>query len=556
MTQADEPPRDDLEIRLRFETLLADLSAGFVNLRGDKVDGAIIDAQRRICEFFDLDRSALWQAVGSATGPWWLTHFHQLPDVPLIVADPTTERSYAHGNEPPTFGNPPVELRGEAAAFFPWLVERLRRGETFVLFRIEDLPAEAAADKDMFRRIGTKSTVLIPLRAGGVVNGVLTFAAMQQERTWAGPLVQRLHLVADVFSSALARKHAEHQHQQAVEDLRRLRDQLHEENIELRAVVAGRQHPAPVAGQSRAIRTVLAQAQQVAPTASTVLLIGETGTGKERFASLIHEQSPRRQRPMVRVNCAAIPATLIESELFGREKGAYTGALSRQAGRFELAHGSTLFLDEIGDLPHDVQVKLLRVLEERKIERLGSSRSIPIDVRIIAATNQDLEAEVRDGRFRDDLYYRLNVFPIVVPPLRERREDIPLLAQLFVEEFAMAMGKRIDAIARSSMDALTRYAWPGNVRELRNVIERAMILATGHTLKVDVLHAAATPAREPSRELKDVERAHIVAVLEQTGWRIRGQNGAARILAIKPTTLETRMAKLGIHRPSGSHGAS
>ena len=340
--------------------------------------------------------------------------------------------------------------------------------------------------------------------------------------------------------------------QQALEDLRRLRDQLQRENVYLRDEVVRGQGQMHIAGTSAAIRQALAQAERVAVTPSTVLLVGETGTGKERFAEAIHQLSPRRERPMVRVNCAAIPATLIESELFGREKGAYTGALSRQAGRFELAHLSTLFLDEIGDLPAEVQVKLLRVLEEKQVERLGSPRPIPVDVRIIAATNQDLEAAVRAGRFREDLYYRLNVFPIVIPPLRERREDIPILAQLFVEEFATSMGKHIDAIARPSMDALVHYAWPGNVRELRNVIERAMILATGPTLRIDIPHPAVAPARAASREIKDVERTHILAVLKQTGWRIRGPRGAARILGLKPTTLETRMARLGIQRPGAA----
>ena len=303
-----------------------------------------------------------------------------------------------------------------------------------------------------------------------------------------------------------------------------------------------------IVGQSPALRRVVEQIRQVAATDATVLLLGETGTGKELFASQIHEWSARRGRAMVRVNCAAIPSTLIESELFGREKGAFTGALARQVGRFELADHSTLFLDEIGDLPLEVQIKLLRVLEERVIERLGSPRAIPVETRIVAATHRNLEQRIGEGTFREDLYYRLNVFPISVPPLRDRGEDVPLLAWRFVEEFSKAFGKRIDAIDDDSMAALRQYSWPGNVRELRNIVERAMITATGHTLTIP-LPQMIGGAQPRSAKLTDVERAHIHSVLESTGWRIRGVAGAADRLGLRPTTLETRMAKLGLRRP-------
>ncbi|MBP1636473.1 MAG: fhlA 2 [Acidobacteria bacterium] len=327
-----------------------------------------------------------------------------------------------------------------------------------------------------------------------------------------------------------------------------VRDRLDAENTYLQQQVKGYRAAAPVVGQSPVIRRVLEQARQVAPAASTVLLVGETGTGKERFASYIHDLSPRHDRAMIRVNCAAIPTTLIESELFGREKGAYTGALTRQAGRFELAHGSTVFLDEIADLPPEVQVKLLRVLQERQIERLGSPRPITVDVRVIAATNRDLEQAVREGRFREDLFYRLNVFPIVIPPLRERPEDIPLLVDALLDELAVVMNKRVESVAKPSMDALQAYPWPGNVRELRNVLERAMIVAAGPVLHVDIARAAGASAGATGRTLREVEREHILGVLRQTGWRIRGQGGASAILGVKPTTLEYRMAKLGIAR--------
>jgi transcriptional regulator with GAF, ATPase, and Fis domain len=309
--------------------------------------------------------------------------------------------------------------------------------------------------------------------------------------------------------------------------------------------------PRSVHGKSAAVLSVLAQVEQVAPTDSSVLLTGETGTGKEVFAAQIHDRSARRGRPMVCVNCSAIPATLIESELFGREKGAFTGAIARQIGRFELADHSTIFLDEIGDLPPEVQVKLLRVLEERQIDRLGSPKGVPVDVRIIAATHRDLERRIADGLFREDLFYRLNVFPIRVPPLRERVDDIPELVWRFVAQYAQAFGKQIDAIPRENLEMLQRYGWPGNIRELRNVVERAMIVAAGPRLTI-TLPRARTDSPTGSEKLVDVQREHIRTVLASFGWRIRGTGGAAERLGLRPTTLETRMAKLGLNRPSAA----
>ena len=357
------------------------------------------------------------------------------------------------------------------------------------------------------------------------------------------------NLMVSTVQDVTDRVRAEAELRRSLDEVQRLRDQLQQQNVYLQQEVKLLHGHTRLVGQSRALKRVLAQVEQVAPTGSTVLLLGETGTGKELIASAIHELSPRRDHPMVRVNCSAIPASLIESELFGREKGAFTGALSKKIGRFELANGSTLLLDEIGDLPPDVQVKLLRVLQEKQIERLGDPKSIPVDVRIIAATNQDLEKAVREGRFREDLYYRLNVFPITMPPLRERPEDIPPLVSAFVGEFGAAFGKNIGSVARESMDALQRYRWPGNVRELRNVIERAMIVTKGPTLWIEPPGKAAALST-PRLTMKEVDREHIQRVLEMTGWRVRGKNGAAEMLGVKPTTLETRMAKLGIHRPT------
>jgi transcriptional regulator with GAF, ATPase, and Fis domain len=278
-----------------------------------------------------------------------------------------------------------------------------------------------------------------------------------------------------------------------------------------------------------------------------VLITGETGTGKELLAFAIHEMSGRSSKAMVTVNCAALPPALIESELFGREKGAYTGAMTRQSGRFEMADGSSLFLDEIGDLPLEVQVKLLRVLQDGQFERLGSTKTLTADVRVIAATNRDLAAMVRDGRFRADLFHRLNVYPIEVPPLRARVSDIPLLVWRFVQEFNKKMGKSIDAIPRPAMERLKYYPWLGNVRELRNQIERAMIVSDGRSLTIDLPANAPGPTSVPVT-LEEVERKHIRDVLEGVHWRISGEGGAAEILGLRPTTLHSRMKKLGISR--------
>ena len=318
--------------------------------------------------------------------------------------------------------------------------------------------------------------------------------------------------------------------------------------------------------QSRAMRTALEHVHLVAPTNATVLLLGETGVGKEVLAEAIHRASPRRNRPIIRVNCGAIPATLIEAELFGHERGAFTDAIARRIGSFEAAHGSTLFLDEIGELPLDMQVKILRAIQERTIDRLGGRHPIKVDVRIIAASNRDLKQAVARRLFRQDLFYRLAVFPITIPPLRERIEDVPLLAKAFVDELAPRLGKKIEAISRESLLELRRHPWPGNVRELRNVIERALIIADGPVLSPtvsddppSVMFSSAGDAPQATRpsegpensSLDDLQSDHIRTVLDSCGWRIRGEAGAAQRLGLKPTTLESRMARLGIVRDSG-----
>jgi PAS domain S-box-containing protein len=325
---------------------------------------------------------------------------------------------------------------------------------------------------------------------------------------------------------------------------------LHLENLYLHEEVKSHHSHHEMVGESPAIDNVRQMIDQVATTDSTVLVVGETGTGKELVAQAIHNQSARRSEILVTVNCAALPAGLVESELFGHEKGAFTGALARKIGRFEMADGGTIFLDEVGDLPLELQAKLLRVLQEGEFERVGGTETLRVNVRVIAATNRELEAALHQQQFRADLYYRLNVFPIRVPPLRERADDIPLLARQFTLTFAQRMGKRIEAIPPPTMTALRNYRWPGNVRELQNVIERAVIVSSGPTLQLGQWPQALPPpsTQGESTTLEAVERQHILQVLEQTGGRISGPHGAAVILGLRPTTLESRMKKLGITR--------
>jgi PAS domain S-box-containing protein len=354
------------------------------------------------------------------------------------------------------------------------------------------------------------------------------------------------------------RKTAEEGLRNALIEVERLTDQLQKENVYLREQVELKQEFEEIIGDSDEIKYVLFKIQQVAPTDASVLIQGETGTGKELVARAIHNASPRKHRPMVKINCAALPANLIESELFGHEKGAFTGAQGRKIGRFELADGATLFLDEIGELPLELQVKLLRVLQEGEFERLGSSQTRKVDVRIIAATNRNLKMEVQNGLFREDLWYRLNVFPITVPPLRQRKSDIALLVNFFVDQANRKLGRVVKTISPQTMQTLQNYYWPGNVRELANVVERALINTNGTVLQLADKLESDLPVRangngnghdKPVSRLEDVEREHILAVLDGCEWRIEGTSGAAEMLGLNSSTLRSRMQKLGIKRP-------
>jgi formate hydrogenlyase transcriptional activator len=347
------------------------------------------------------------------------------------------------------------------------------------------------------------------------------------------------------------RRQMEIELRERLEEIERLKLQLEKENLYLREEIKVDKGFESIVGTSNAHDYVLFKVKQVAPTDATVLIQGETGTGKGMVAHAIHEMSARKDRPMVTVDCASLPANLIESELFGREKGAFTGAYARQVGRFEVADGGTIFLDEVGEMPLELQTKLLRVLQEGKFERLGSPRTIKVDVRVISATGRDLKTEVQNKRFREDLFYRINVFPISIPPLRMRREDIPLLVRHFVDKYARKNGRRYDTIPKSTMKFLQSQPWPGNVRELEHVIERAVITSPGPLLQLaDWTEIESLQAKEePLKGLEAMEREHILKVLQETGWKIDGKGGAASLLGLHPSTLRFRLKKLDIKRP-------
>jgi formate hydrogenlyase transcriptional activator len=393
---------------------------------------------------------------------------------------------------------------------------------------------------------GVQSYCWLPLTSARRRLGALVLTSKQPSTYDAadvGFLQQVANQVAVAVENALA-----------FQEIQALKDKLARENAYLEDEVRTEHNFGEIVGDSDPLRRVLREVETVAPTGSTVLIRGETGTGKELIARALHDLSPRQGRTFVKLNCAAMPTGLLESELFGHEKGAFTGAILQKVGRFELAHQGTLFLDEVGDIPPELQPKLLRVLQEQEFERLGSTKTIKVDVRLVAATNRDLAQMVADGTFRADLYYRLNVFPVVLPPLRERPDDIPRLVRHFTQRFARRMGRRIETIPAEVMDALVGYPWPGNVRELQNVIERAVILSPGPSLRVPPgdLQPVATQAAEPASAavtLADAEREHILGALRETGGVLGGPEGAAARLGMKRSTLYKKMKKLGISRP-------
>ena len=394
---------------------------------------------------------------------------------------------------------------------------------------------------------GIRSTCSIPMTSRGESLGAVTVGSLSEGAFTDGDariLTQVTNQIAIAVENALAYR-----------EIAELKEKLSEEKLYLQDEIRSEHNFEEIIGESQALKRILKQVETVAPTDSTVLLLGETGTGKELFARAIHNLSSRRERTLVKVNCAAIPTGLLESELFGHERGSFTGAIAQRIGRFELANRGTMFLDEVGDISLELQPKLLRVLQEQEFERLGSTRTTRVDVRLVAATNANLAERVDEKQFRSDLFYRLNVFPILIPPLRERREDIPLLVRHFVQKYGLRMKRRIDVIPTSAMKALSEYHWPGNIRELENFIERAVILSRGSELQAplaELMQRRESPmviSADDSITLEEVEREHILRVLKETNWVIGGPAGAAARLGMKRTTLQSRMNKLGIARP-------
>jgi transcriptional regulator with GAF, ATPase, and Fis domain len=509
----------------RFTRFLGEISARFAEVPADRMDEAITRTLERLVHTLRTDRAT----------------FYQLDTETRTIV---TQHQWA--------GSGVLLDATNAASSLPWYRAKILAGEPIVVGDVDALPPEADAERAYARRIGMKSNLTIPLSVGGRLISVVATGSFRETRPWSPDDVERVRIVGQILANAVDRKCREVQLRQSLDEIRALKDQLAAENVALREELESPHDFDEIVGESAALKRALARVAQVAPADSTVLLLGETGTGKELLARAVHDRSPRRGKSIIKVNCAAIPSTLIESELFGHEKGAFTGALATKLGRFELASGGTIFLDEIGDLGLDLQSKLLRVLQEGEFERVGSSQTRRVDVRVVAATHSDLQTAVEEGRFRADLYYRLNVFPIRVPPLRERREDIPLLVWWFIHRRQARIGRHIERVPRLAMERLKAYAWPGNVRELENVVERALILSPGSTLSLDESFAAAPASRRgPSGTgdtIQAVERAHLAAILERCGGRVEGPGNAAETLGLNASTLRSRMKKLGIRR--------
>ena len=457
-----------------------------------------------------------------------------------------THNADADGIAPFPIGIPrPVSL-------YPWTVKKLAvDNEVFSFARLEEMPEEAATDRQTFGKHGIRSGSWIPIVALRSSEYSLSVFSASNDRNCPEEYIPRLRLLGELFVNALERSRAELALREHLDEIERLKFQLEKENLYLREEIKTVQGFEKIVGKSDTLQYILFRVKQVAPTDATVLILGETGTGKGLVAHAIHELSARKDRPMVTVNCAALPGNLIESELFGREKGAFTGAHAKQIGRFEVADGGTIFLDEIGEMPLELQTKLLRVLEQGEFERLGSPKTIKVNVRVIASTNRDLETEVKNRRFREDLFYRLNVFPVSIPPLRMRAEDIPQLVSYFVDKYARKLGRKYESVPKSTMKALQGHPWPGNVRELEHVIERAVITSPGPVFRLaDPLEREAPGAgEEPLKGLEAMERDHILKILQKTGWKIDGEGGAASILGLHPSTLRSRIKKIGIKRP-------
>jgi formate hydrogenlyase transcriptional activator len=503
---------------LAFERTLSEISARLIQIPGEQLETEILNGLKSIAGFFNVERCTFSEYL------------------------PATQETFARFSYAPGGFTSIPPMRTDH--LFPWTIGQLLANRPVILRYPDGFPPEAEVDRRNAALGGFKSSIHIPIVIEGAVRFILSVASLAEYREWPEELRPRLRLFGEILASALIRKQRE-------DEIRRLKESAEHENISLREVVQLQTEHGEIIGRSDALQYVLYKLERVARTDATVLLLGETGVGKELFARAIHRSSGRKAKPLLKVDCAALAPLLIESELFGHERGAFTGAVAARKGRFEIASGGTVFLDEVGELSPELQVKLLRVLEDGFVEPVGTSNPIRVDVRIIAATNRDLEAAILQGRFRQDLFYRLNAFPLTIPPLRDRRSDIPLLVQHFVRIFSARHSRSITRIPRETARMLEEYSWPGNIRELENVIERAVISGEGKTLHIPPLTArrAEQPSARTVKPLNEIEREHILAVLEKTLWRIEGQSGAASILGLHPDTLRHRMKKLRIIRP-------
>jgi transcriptional regulator with GAF, ATPase, and Fis domain len=524
-----------LEDPSRFEDLASDLSAKFIRVPPEQLDQEITLGLELIRHFFGADCCSLMEVLSDR---------RQIHAV-----------SMAYGEEAK-----PLALETDIVSSSPWFYQRLvEQGEPIIFSSGEQLPPEANGERGFPDKSGVRAMLILPLGIGGQLRQVIGLWSNTSGRGWPAPYSRRLRLLGEIFAGALIHRHDQEELLRSKKDLaevsgeiQKLKERLAPENKHLPEEIKSQYQFRKIVGGSDPLKYVLYRVQQVADTKTTVLLTGETGTGKGLFAHALHEMSGRRNKPLVKVNCAGLPPNLIESELFGREKGAFTGSTARQIGRCELANGGVIFLDEIGELPLELQAKLLKFIEDEEFERLGSPLTIKVDVRIIASTNKVLEEEIERGRFRKDLYYRLNVFSITIPPLRDRKQDIPLLVKFYAAKFGKTHGKGIKEIPENTMKTLENYPWPGNVRELMNVIERAVIVSDGPDLQLaeEIDALPFDPKREEVfKGLVETEREHILARVQEMGWRIEGRNGAAQLLGVNPSTLRSRMKKLGILRP-------
>ncbi len=516
-----------LEQQLKFEKLISQLSSRFIMLSAEKIDDEINKALKMFTEFMGAEYCSV-NSFSEEAGLASTTHFY----------------SQTHLNKFIKLD----DFREIPMTDFPYALSELANNGTLIIEDVDSLPVEAKNFQKFMQAFNLKSVLYVAMTVKGKLIGALGFDSYTQKVSWSMKYVSRLKLVGEIFANALMRKNQEEELIQAKSQIENLKNQFENESRYLQEEIRTEHNFEEIIGRSGPLKKTLKQVEQVAPTDSTVLILGETGTGKELIARAIHNLGNRKERPLVKVNCAALPTYLIESELFGHEKGAFTGAISQQIGRFEMADNGTIFLDEIGEMPLELQVKLLRVLQEGEFERIGNPKTKKVDVRVIAATNRDLLREVEEGSFRQDLYYRLNVFPIHVPPLRERKDDIPFLARQFVSKTGKKIGKSIDTIPDAVITSLQEHHWPGNIRELENIIERAVIVSTGTKLNLDDSLFKPNNPTSLKGTLSEVEKNYILQVLESCNWKVEGKNSASTILGLNPSTLRSRMLKLGLKK--------